>query len=169
MEGLSPIISVTVLIVIAISIASFVAPWMYDLVTTTTNQTGSTANMQVKCRSAGLDFDSTYGDYGVSYNFSANITAGESDWIRVKVVNTGSVDLYGFTIEATIENNSVQEIQHYDLTSATQKTADNPLRPSRSEILVANITSDIEGSTATLTEIAVLNSACTWVSPSIEL
>ncbi len=168
-KGLSPIISVTILIVIAISIASFVAPWMYELVSTTANQTGQSTQTLVMCRNAGLDFDSSYGDYGVSYNLSANYTAGESDWIKVKLVNTGSIDLYGFSMEVEIENSSVDEIAYFELTDASQKTAGNPLRPSRSAVISANISADINANTTVINEIRVLNSVCHDVTPSIEL
>ncbi len=168
-KGLSPLISVTILIVIAISIASFMAPWMYELVVGTANETQATADRQVMCRNAGLDFDSSYGYYGVSYNFSANESAGESDFLRAKVMNTGTVNLRGFSFELTVENQSVEQILYYEPTSATQKTLSDPLRPSRSAIISANITSGIDGNTTILRSVKVITSVCPEVSPSIEI
>jgi hypothetical protein len=168
-KALSPLISVTMLIVIAIVIASFIAPWMYELVSTTTNETGTSAMQEVKCRSAGLDFDSDYGYYGVYSNFSQNLTGNVTDTLRVKVVNTGSIDLHGFTIEAVLETGPEEEIMHYEPTEASQMTQSMPLRPSRSAILTANITEDINATTTALKEVRILNDVCPGVSPEIEM
>jgi hypothetical protein len=169
MKGLSPIVSVVILVVISLSIASMVAQWMYGFVATTANETGTTAQQQVRCRTAGLDFDTDYGYYGIQYNFSGNVSANETDWIKIKVVNTGTLDLYGFTVEATLLNNTDEMIEHYPLTDASGRTASNPLRPAQSAIIVANITYDINETTTTLTEVKVLNSVCPEVAPSIEI
>ena len=77
LKALSPMISVTLLIVISLTLASLIAPWMYELVTTTTNETSVDVRQQIKCRSAGLDFDSQYKNYGADWNFTGNT----SDWI----------------------------------------------------------------------------------------
>lgn len=169
MKALSPIVSVVMLIVISLSIATLVSTWMYDLVTTTANETGATTQQLVRCRNAGLDFDTNYGYYGVQSNFSGNVSANETDWIRIKIVNTGTIDLYGFTVEATLLNNSLEQIEHYGLTSASEKTPSYPLRASESAIITADITYDINESTTTLREVKVLNSVCSGVAPSIEL
>ena len=92
-KAISPIVSVVILVVISISLAAMIAAWMYDIVTSTTNQTQQDAALQLKCRKAGLDFDSGYGNNGVLWNFTGN----GSDWLSAKVVNTGSVDLHGFS------------------------------------------------------------------------
>jgi FlaG/FlaF family flagellin (archaellin) len=168
-RAVSPIVSVVILIVISLSIASFIAPWMYELVLTTTNETGSSTQQQIRCRNAGLDFDSAYGNYGVQSNFSGNVSANQTDWIRARVVNTGNLDLYGFSFEVTLENQSVLEIKHYESTDATEMTASYPLRPFRSAIIEANITYDINESITTLKEVKVLNSVCAEVAPSLEL
>jgi hypothetical protein len=169
MKGLSPIVSVVILVVISLSIASMVAPWMYNMVTQTANETGTTAQQQVRCRTAGLDFDTNYGYYGVLYNFSGNVSANETDWIKMKIVNTGTLDLHDFTVEATLLNNTDEIIEHYALTDASARTASNPLKSSQSAIITANITYDINETTTTLTEVKVLNSVCHELAPSIEI
>jgi flagellin-like protein len=169
MKGISPIVSVVVLIVISLSIASLVAPWMYELVLTTANETGTSAQQQVRCRSAGLDFDSDYGYYGVQSNFSLNVSANESDWIKARIVNTGNINLYGFTFEVLIENGTEEHIMHYDATDSSQQLPSDPLRPSMSAIITANITEDWNETIAVLREVRILNPVCPEVSPSIEL
>jgi hypothetical protein len=159
-KALSPLVSATILVVIALSIAAIIAPWMYELVTSTTNQTGSDLRQDIKCRNAGLDFDSNYGYYGADWNFTGNGT----DWLKVKVVNTGNVDLFGFSFEITLDSQSGEEIKHYDPTTATEIPDTNPLRPSRSAIIDANITQDINSSISTLKAVRVLNSVCSGLS-----
>jgi hypothetical protein len=169
MKGLSPIVSVVILVVISLSIASLVAPWMYNMITMTANETGTTAQQQVRCRTAGLDFGTDYGYYGVQYNFSGNVSANETDWIKMKIVNTGTLDLYGFTVEATLLNNTDEVIEHYALTDASVRTASNPLKSAQSAIIVANITYDINETITELIEVKVLNSVCHEVAPIIKI
>ena len=169
MKALSPIISVVILITISLSIASLVAPWMYNLVTTTANDTGTNAQQQTRCRSAGLDFVTSYENYGVFSNFSLNVSANESDVIRVRLVNKGNIDLYGFTFEVFIENGTDDQILHYEPTESSQFTLSYPLRPSMSSLLVANISDDWNESTATLKEVKVVNRVCPYISAEVEL
>jgi FlaG/FlaF family flagellin (archaellin) len=168
-KGLSPIISVTILIAIALTTAAFMAGWIYDLTATTTNQTTSDAQRQVICRSAGLDFDPSYGDYGVDYNISGNGTVGSVDWIRAHVVNTGSVDLYGFSFEVTIDGAEGTQIAYYEPTPGSQKTPSSPLRPGRSAILSADVTPDINESAVSLIVVRVINTMCPDASPFVEI
>jgi FlaG/FlaF family flagellin (archaellin) len=168
-KGLSPLISVTVLIAIALTTAAFMAGWIYNLTASTTNQTSSDAQNMVLCRSAGLDFDTSYGDYGIDYNLSGNGTQGSQDWIRAQVRNTGSVNLYGFSFEVTLDSGSGTEINYYDPTPGSQKTVANPLKPGRSAIITANVTPDLNGSEVSLIEVRIVNTMCPGASPSAEL
>ena len=168
-KGLSPLISVTVLIVIALTIASFMATWLYDLSVRTTNETGSNAQRLVMCRSAGLSFDSSYGTDGVDYNLSGNGTAGNLDSISAKVQNTGNIDLHGFSFEVTLISGTEEVIEHYEATPASQKTAGSPLRGGRTAIIAANVTPDLNESTVSITEVTVLNVVCPDLSPSVGL
>jgi len=162
-KAISPIVSVVILVVISISLAAMIASWMYDIVTSTTNQTQQDAQMQLKCRKAGLDFDSGYGNSGVLWNF----TGSGSDWLKAKVVNTGSVDLHGFSFELSLNSQSGEEIRMYEATGTTAFTASAPLRPSASAVIEANLTDDINGSNTTLREVRVLNRVCVGISPSL--
>lgn len=165
MKALSPLISGILIVVLSISIASVVAPWMYELVMTTTNETGSTTAQQVKCRSAGIDYDSEYGNYGVDWNFTGNGT----DWLRAKMINTGTIDLYGFSFELTLVSATSEEIMHYDATPSSQKTASDPLKAPRSAIIVANITPDINSSIHLLKTVNVLNSVCVNLAAKLDV
>jgi FlaG/FlaF family flagellin (archaellin) len=168
-KGLSPLISVTILIAISLTAAAFMAGWIYDLTATTTNQTTSDAQNRVLCRSAGLSFDTSYGDYGIDYNLSGNGTAGSVDWIRAQVRNTGTVNLHDFSFEVTLDEGSGSEIYYYEPTPESQKTAGNPLKAGRSVILTANVTPDLNGSLVSLVEVRIINTMCPDVSASAEL
>jgi hypothetical protein len=164
-KALSPLISGIIIVVLSISLASAVAPWMYELVMTTTNETGSSTAQQVKCRSAGMDFDSGYGDYGVEWNFTGNGT----DWLKAKVINTGNIDLYGFSFELTVISASSQEILHFDATPTTMMTASDPLKAPRSAIIEADITGDINSSVYSLLQVKVLNAACPDLAATLDV
>ena len=163
-KGLSPIISVTILIVISLAIAAMVGSWMFNIVSDTTNTTSSNTRQQIKCRYAGLDFDSSYGTYGVQWNF----TGGTGDVLKVKALNTGTVDLYGFSFELTLESDDGYGIMHYIPTPATEITESDPFTASRSAIIEANITADINSSVYTLRQVKLLNSVCPQTAASIQ-
>jgi hypothetical protein len=166
-KALSPLVSVVILVVISISIASFIAPWMYELVATTANETGASTEQQIRCRSAGLDFSEYYGYYGAEWNFSGG---NGSDVLKVRVLNTGNIDLWGFSFEVTLSSAaSGDEIRRYDPTSGTQMTASGPLRPYESSIIEANISEDLNDSVYSLKEVKVLNSVCRQVAPSLQV
>jgi hypothetical protein len=117
------------------------------------------------CRNAGLELDSNYGYYGVDWNFTGNGT----DWLKARIENTGNIDMWGFSFELTLLSSSGDEIMHYGLTNSTEVTASVPLRPSRSAIISANITEDINSSIHTLKAVKVLNSVCDGVAPSLSV
>lgn len=162
-KALSPLIAVTLLIVIAISIVTLIAPWMYDLVMSTMNETDTTTRQQVRCRNAGLDFDPNYAYYGVDWNFTGN----GSDWIKVKLVNSKNLDLHSFSFEVTYDSSGGEEIRHYGVTSATAITETDPLRPGQSAIIQADMTEDINETELSLKSVKVLNSVCPDLSPSL--
>ena len=163
-KALSAIISTLLLIVISISIIATVAPWMYELTVGTTNSTATDTMQQIRCRNAGYDFDTSYGSYGADWNFTGNGT----DWLKAKITNTGNLDLFGFSFEATLDSDAGPEILHLDPTPAAPG-ASNPLRPSSSVILFTNITQDINGSYYSLKAVKVLNAVCPLVSASVDV
>jgi hypothetical protein len=165
MKALSPLVSGIIVVVLSISIASVVAPWMYELVMTTTLDTQNTTAQQVKCRNAGIDFDADYGYYGADWNFTGNGT----DWLKAKMINTGTIDIYGFSFELTLDSASGEEIRHYDATQSSHKTASNPLKAPRSAIIEANITQDINGSVYTLRTVKVLNAVCVDLAAKLDV
>lgn len=149
LAGISPIISTVILVVVVFSIAAVVSPWMIGIVTETSNETGTATSNEIRCREAAYDFDTSYGTYGVSWSFSTiNNTLG------VKIKNTGTITLYNFSFEITI-NDTI--IEYFDATESTQRTPANPLKPRNSAFINASITKDINDS---MTSIKVLNIVC---------
>lgn len=151
MKGVSPIISSVILILIVISLATVIAPWAYNLVTNTTKNIDPTSD--IECQNAAFDFITSYGTYGVMWNFT-----DQGHNLNVSIRNTGTISLYNFYFE--IRHNTTN-ITHWSATSGSQKTSSNPLKPSESCILVADITQDLNG---TLNEVTILNDVCPGVS-----
>ncbi|RLI98463.1 MAG: hypothetical protein DRO99_00670 [Candidatus Aenigmatarchaeota archaeon] len=158
MKGISPIISTVILIAIIFSIATFVSPWIFQLITSTTNQTSSDTSTEIKCMNAAYDFDTGYGTYGVKWEFST-----QNDTLGARIKNTGTVNLHSFQFELTF-NDTI--ISYHNATSGTQRTRANPLKPGQSAFLNASFTDNVND---TLTAIKILNGPCPSVYVSQEL
>ena len=148
-KGISPIVSSVILILIAISLATIIAPWAFNLVKNTTEDITDDTTTDIECQNAAFDFVSSYGTYGVDYNFT-----DQGHNLNASIKNTGTITLYNFSFE--IRHNTTN-ITHWSVTSATQKTASDPLRPPESCIIAADITIDLNG---TLNEVTILNDVC---------
>ena len=151
MKGISPIIGSVIVIALAFSLAVFLGPWMWNLATHVANQTQQSTEEQLVCQQTSYDFDTGYGNYGIKWNFSKSPAE-----LSVKIINTGSINLYNFSFEIYIDN-STSPIRHYDVTEDTQKSLLDPLKPGESTILKANITESISG---ILKEVKILNQVC---------
>lgn len=151
--GVSPLISMVILIAIVFGIAAFMAPWMYTAVTTVTNQTTTASDTEMRCQSTAYDFDMGYGTFGAEWNFT---TSG--DTLSAKVINTGNVNLYGFSFEVELNRTiGTPGIFYFDVNSSTQRTAINPLKPGQSAILEAVMDQDLNG---TLAKLKINNPVC---------
>lgn len=155
MRGVSPLISTIIVIGIVFTIASFIVPWAYDLAVSTSNTTATEADLQIKCQNAGYDFDTSYGTYGASSNFTG--TSG-ADTFSVKIKNTGTINMYNFSVEIAV---NTSEIFEFTINSTYQKTASNPLKPGTTAVLHAVVSTDINGTLAT---VSVLNDVCKHIN-----
>jgi len=153
--GISPLISTIILVGLALTIATFVVPWAFELVTSTANTTATEADIQIRCQNAAYDFDSSYGTYGISWNFTGT---GGVDSLSVKIINTGTVNLYNFSVELFT---NTSEIFEFGINSTYQKTPSNPLKPGRSAILHSLVNTDING---TISKLRVLNEFCQHIA-----
>jgi len=152
-KGLSPIISTVIVMAIVFGAASFVTPWMSNLVTGVSEQTGQTTTTQMLCQNLAYDFDTDYGTDGVIWNFTE-----WNDTVLTKIINTGGVNIVNVSFELTVwEETEGESIYSFEPTSDTQLTAVSPLLPGQSTILEADITEDVEG---ILREIKILNNIC---------
>ena len=151
--GVSPLISMVILVAIIFGIAAFVAPWMYTMVTSVTNETAATTGQELQCQNTAYDFDTDFATFGVDWNFT-----GATDSLSVKVINTGNINLYGFSFELEL-NRTVgnPEIKYFEVNETSQRTAMNPLKPGQSAILEAVMDQDLNG---TLVKLKVLNPVC---------
>ncbi len=151
--GVSPLISMVILIAVIFGIAAFIAPWMYTTVTTITNETTSTTDTELQCQNTAYDFDTNYATFGVDWNFT-----GSDDSLSAKVINTGNVNLYNFSFELEL-NRTIgnPRIEYLEVNGTTQRTPMNPLKPGQSVILEAAMYGDLDG---TLTKLKIINPVC---------
>lgn len=146
MRGLSPLIGAVILITITFTLAAIISPWVGRLAQQSTNQTGQDVNREIYCQQMSYDFVSDYGSYGVDWDFS-----GTTDYLRVKIKNYGTVNVYDFSFELELSDYS---LVRFDAEPDSQKTSTNPLKPGESAIIEANITQDI---TQNLNKVTIRN------------
>jgi len=147
-RGISPIIATVMLILIVTVIAATVGPWMLNLARDTTNQTSTDTDTALRCQNTAYDFDTDYATNGINW------TPSQSE-LKVKITNTGTINVHNFSFEITV-NTTIINI--YNLTDATQRTSETPLKPGQSAILEADSVSGLVGST--LNSVKVLNEVC---------
>ncbi len=150
MKGVTPLIAVVILIAVTLSVGVLVANFIMNLSQRVVEHTSSDIETGIRCGNAALDFDASFGSLGVDWDF------GGADRLDVKVVNTGTVNLYGFSIEAVI-NSGGTAVKELGVQAGYDRPRNNPLRPAQSAMLKANITENLAG---TLESVKVLNEAC---------
>jgi len=145
-KGISPLMATVMLVLIAVTLATIIGPWMYELVRDRMNQTDDDSQMEIRCETTAYDFNPSYANSGI--NWSATDPS-----LRVMITNTGQQKLYNFSFELTL--NSSTAISYFNVTAATQRTKEYPLNPGESALLEADSLSSIAGSS--LTTVKVLN------------
>ena len=105
MKGISPLLSAVMLILLTLSLAVIVIPWALDMASKTTNETGSVIEKKVFCQQLAYDFDTGYGNGGMLYNFT-----GTNGTMSFKIINTGTVNIYGFDIELSFKKADGTEV-----------------------------------------------------------
>ena len=157
MKGLSPLIGYIMLLSMVVILAATLSPWLIGITQQSTNQTGEDVNKEIYCRDLSYDFVSDYGTYGVEWDFS-----GTSDYLRAKIKNYGTVNIWGFSFEFELSDYS---FIRFDATQDSQKARSDPLKPGESAIIEANITQDL---TTDLAKISVRNGMdCTPLSQKV--
>ena len=155
MKGISSIISFVIVVVLVMSIAAMIVPWALNIARDATQSVENSTTMELMCQNAAYDFDTDYGIYGVSYNLSKSFP--ENDTIWVKITNTGTINVYNFSIEVEINTSEYIDIRELQINSSSQKTKSNPLKPGSSVILRAAIEEDYHNP---LESVKVLNIVC---------
>lgn len=144
-KAISELLSVTIIIGVIVVIAGLVGPWALNF--SKKQVDNIPAENQITCQSTTYDFDSSYGNSGADWDFS-----GGSDWLRARVINTGSINLHSFSFQLYVQGTG------YVFFPAKNAIApDRPLKPGDSALLEADITEDLSGQ---LTEIKILNGVC---------
>jgi hypothetical protein len=147
MKAVSVLLSAIIVIGIIVVIAGLVGSWALNFAGRQVNKTGGNADSHITCQSTAYDFDSSYGNSGVDWDFS-----GSSDWLKIKIMNTGQINLHSFSFQIYIQGAGYRFFP-----AKNGITPDNPLKPQKSAVIEANITENLSGQ---LTEIRILNGAC---------
>ncbi len=166
MRGVSPLISTVLLILIVLLLATTIGPWMLDLAKKTSTGINRDINQDLVCRQTSYDFDSDYGNSGVSWDFSST-----NKTVSAKIVNTGMQNLYNFSFQLvfqTVEGSErILSYPYVNITQDTQKTASNPLKPGEEWVLEADVTGI--GNNWTLSKVRVINAVCPKISISLNV
>ena len=157
MRGLSPLIGAIILITITFTLAATMLPWIIKLTEQSTNQTDQNVNKDIYCRDMSYDFVTEYGTYGIEWDFS-----GGSDYLRVKIKNYGTVNVYDFSFDLELSDYS---LIRFSATTESQKTRINALKPGDSAVIEANIAQDL---TQDLNKVIIRNGMdCTPLSQEV--
>ncbi len=163
MAGVSPLVSTVLLIGITLLMAVIVGPWAVRLATDASRSASDSANQDMLCRQTAYAFDSDYGNSGISWDFN-----GTNGTVSAKIINTGSQNLYNFSLEITMRTpeGATRLVVHpgVNVTSETQRSASSPLKPGYEWIIEADVAGIND--TWSLTEVKVINEVCPRVSPS---
>ena len=146
MKAVSELIAVTIVIGLIVVIAALIGPWAIRLSGRAVNNTGNDVDNQITCQAVSYDFDSSYGNQGVDWDFS-----GSSDWMRAKVMNTGTISLHSFSFQVYIQGAG------YRFLPAKHQGPDSLLKPGQSSVLEAEIGENLAGQ---VTEVGILNGVC---------
>lgn len=154
MIGISPLIATVILILLTLTIAALIGPWMYRLAVDVTTDVKNDTDLQIICQGLAYDFDTSYASNGINWSSNANS-------LRVKVINTGTINIYNFSFE--VRYNTTQ-IAYFDATQASQRTSSNVLKPQQTAIIQAANTSTLV--TGILNNVKILNMVCPLTSIS---
>ncbi len=163
-KGVSPMISTILLIGIVMLMAAVIGPWVMNLALHASQSAGNEANQEIICRATAYAFDTDYGSSGVAWNFSET-----NGTLSTKIINTGTQNLYNFSMELTMQTQTGVKLIIYpevNVTEETQRTKVNPLKPGYDWILEADVTNI--NNTWSLTKVKVINDVCPRVSPSVD-
>jgi FlaG/FlaF family flagellin (archaellin) len=165
MKGVSQMISTVLIMLISVAAAVMLGPWVIDLATQSSTQSGTGVTNTLICQQSGYTFDGSYGSYGADWNITGN-----NGTITSKITNTKMQNLYNFTFEITFQTGSGERIVTYPdvrITTLSQKTVQNPLKAGQSVILEADVYN--VNDTWTIQRIKILNDVCPLVSPYIDV
>ncbi len=96
MKGMSPLISIILLVAIAVAVAGIISTWISSYTKTTTSQVGEKSSKEINCVYGDLSFQT------VSYC---------NGYLYGNIKNTGMVDLSNITVQIIYANASFESIE----------------------------------------------------------
>jgi len=132
MKGISTILAFIVLIAITFSIAAMMNPWLFRAINDETDYIGNESETNIVCRNVQYSLVRGYGSEGIHMSLCE-----APRYIRAKIKNYGSTNLYGFSF--TLVYNESEII--IPVTQESQITESNPMRPG-DEIIIEGVPED---------------------------
>ncbi len=151
-KGLEPLVSAVLFLSIVLATSAFVSMWYIEFAGKNVKRETSRMSEGIECGQAALDFDSSETGGGIRWDFSGS---RETDYLEAWLVNTGSVNLYGFVFEAFVDQ--IDGTHIFVLQPEKDATIADPLKPGRPRLFKAKLTEDVQGE---LKRIRVMNGAC---------
>jgi len=126
MRGISTLMGFIMLIAITFSIAAMMSPWLFRTIDDETDNIGNQSETSFVCRNIQYSLMPGYDDNGIQMSI-----CDQPRYIRAKIKNYGSSDLYGFSFILVYDNSEIQ----VPVTEESQVVESNPMR-SGDEIII---------------------------------
>ncbi|OYT42276.1 MAG: hypothetical protein B6U78_01675 [Candidatus Aenigmarchaeota archaeon ex4484_224] len=99
MKGISPLISIVLIIAIAVAVAGIVSTWIIGYTKSTTSKISQQSGKQINCLYADLSFGTV-----------THCTYNSQDYLYGTIRNSGNVDLSNISIQIIYSDYSLQTI-----------------------------------------------------------
>jgi hypothetical protein len=124
-KGITTLISFIILVAITFTIAAMMNPWLFRTITNEGDDLNDESN-QFVCRNVQYAFIMAYGTEGMDFSLCT-----EPRYVRAKIKNYGSVDLYGFSFLLVFNDSEIT----IPVTQESQSTESDPLRPQEERLI----------------------------------
>lgn len=116
MKGISAFISVVLLVVIVVAVATIVSGWFSTLATSQTETIENTTKTRLSCQFADMYI------INATYNCTGNCSAGNDHTLKVGIKNSGKREL---KFDKLVVKNTTGDIFSYDLSSTNNLSIGN--------------------------------------------
>lgn len=148
---MSPLIAIVLIIAFALSVASLMKNWFFDISKQQTEAIDDSSNDVINCTSAMLSIE------GVSCSSS-------DGQLKITITNIGSINLYDFSVFAIIGDKNY-------VNATGGPTSGSPLSPGEQTILVYGCDSSYCSPSSVVRKVVVTSSVCpsAWIEKDLSV